>query len=140
MSESAPVPLVLSANQRRELARDIAIELASMLADAPSAPQRTNRLVDSAELARQLGVSRDTIYAHAEELGGGRIGNGPRGRLRFDLDIALECWMHRSVGEGSAGGDVAAQAQKTRRRRGPAMGSAGELLPIRGAAPIRASE
>ncbi|MHB8241741.1 MAG: hypothetical protein ACYDHN_07090 [Solirubrobacteraceae bacterium] len=43
-----------------------------------------SRLADAAEVARELGVDRDWVYAHAEELGGTRLG-GERGRLRFDL-------------------------------------------------------
>jgi hypothetical protein len=43
-----------------------------------------SRLADAAEVARELGVDRDWVYAHAEELGGARLG-GARGRLRFDL-------------------------------------------------------
>jgi len=41
------------------------------------------RLVDAATLARELGVEREWIYAHAEQLGAVRLG-GPHGRLRFD--------------------------------------------------------
>jgi hypothetical protein len=50
---------------------------------------RPARLVDAAELARRLGVDRDWVYAHAAQLGAVRLG-GPRGRLRFDVDIVRE--------------------------------------------------
>lgn len=53
------------------------------------------RLVDAATLAQELGVSRDFVYAHACDLGGERIGAGPRGRLRFDRDRALSAWAGR---------------------------------------------
>jgi hypothetical protein len=43
------------------------------------------RLADASTVARMLGVERDWVYAHAQELGAIRLG-GPRGRLRFDLD------------------------------------------------------
>jgi len=46
-------------------------------------------LVDAATLARELGVSRDYVYDHRDELGGRRIGDGERPRLRFDLGEAL---------------------------------------------------
>jgi hypothetical protein len=49
--------------------------------DAPAAPAR---LADAAEVARELGVDRDWVYAHARELGATRLG-GDRGRWRFDL-------------------------------------------------------
>jgi hypothetical protein len=60
----------------------IAARLAELLREQmPSSP---SRLADAAEVARELGVDRDWVYAHAEELGGARLG-GERGRLRFDL-------------------------------------------------------
>ena len=46
-----------------------------------------------------LELSRDWVYAHAEELGEQRIGDGPRGRLRVDLDRALTAWTSCSHGE-----------------------------------------
>src|SRR6516164_8486087 len=55
--------------------------IAARLASSPIAPQP---LVDAATLARQLGVSRATIYEHSRELGAVRVGDGARGRLRFD--------------------------------------------------------
>jgi len=42
-------------------------------------------LVDAATLAEHLGLSRDTVYRRADELGVIRIG----GRLRFDLERAV---------------------------------------------------
>src|ERR1035441_9781222 len=41
-------------------------------------------LVEPEELARTLGVSRSTIYEHADELGAVEVGGGSRPRLRFD--------------------------------------------------------
>jgi hypothetical protein len=46
--------------------------------------RRAGRLVDAATVARLLGVSRATVYANADQLGGIRLGNGKRARLRFD--------------------------------------------------------
>lgn len=54
---------------------------------SPSAA-RTFALVSARELARELGVSLDYVYAHAVELGGMRLGSGCRARIRFDLDRA----------------------------------------------------
>ncbi len=39
--------------------------------------------LDAREVAQRLGVSREWVYEHAEELGASRIGTGPRPRLRF---------------------------------------------------------
>jgi hypothetical protein len=91
-------------------------------------------LVDAATVARALGVSRDCVYAHAAELGGKRIGSGPRGRLRFDLDYALAAWISRSESGRSRQSKAPAQRQISRRVRSPRMGSGAELLPIRGSA------
>lgn len=55
--------------------------------------------VDARELADELGVSIDYVYAHAGELGAMRLGSGPKARIRFDLDRArqaLERPQHRS--------------------------------------------
>ena len=46
----------------------------------------TGPLVDAAELARILGVERDWVYARAARLGAVRLGDGPKARLRFDID------------------------------------------------------
>lgn len=57
------------------------VELLEML------PERTAvRLIDAAAVADLLGVERDWVYAHANELGAVRLG-GPRGRLRFDMAV-----------------------------------------------------
>ncbi len=51
---------------------------------APGAYQ----LLDPKELARALNVSLDYVYAHAADLGAMRLGDGPKARLRFDLQTA----------------------------------------------------
>ena len=43
--------------------------------------------LEAKEVARELGVSREWVYEHAEELGGSRIGSGPRPRLRFPAQV-----------------------------------------------------
>ena len=62
----------------------IAHAVAALLRD--QAPASSARLVDAAELAKLLGVDRSWVYVHAKELEPVRLG-GPRGRMRFDLDI-----------------------------------------------------
>jgi hypothetical protein len=78
----------------------IAARLAELLREQmPSSP---SRLADAAEVARELGVDRDWVYAHAHELGGVRLG-GPRGRLRFDLQTIrrrLDCQGQPAPVEG----------------------------------------
>jgi hypothetical protein len=62
--------------------------MAEHLAGLFSPPPDTGALVDARVLAEQLGVARDWVYAHAEQLGGVRLGTGPRARLRFDAERA----------------------------------------------------
>jgi hypothetical protein len=79
--------LVLTDVQLDHLAERIAERLRAE--GNASCSSRSLRLVDSRTVADTLGVSRDCVYSHATELGGQRIGGGPRGRLRFDLGYAL---------------------------------------------------
>jgi hypothetical protein len=130
MSLLDPTAIAGNVDERRQLARDIAVELAPLLAELRSAPQRTDRLVDAATLAEMLGISRHAVYNHAQALGAVRIGDGPRGRLRFNPDTALEGWTHRSSRNESRppeNGTVAAQTRPGRRRP---RGSETPLLPI----------
>jgi hypothetical protein len=41
-------------------------------------------LATAAEVAEQLGVHKSWVYAHADELGAIRLGEGEKARLRFD--------------------------------------------------------
>ncbi len=43
----------------------------------------TETWLDARQVARRLGVSREWVYEHADELGASRIGGGRRPRLRF---------------------------------------------------------
>ncbi len=66
----------------------IADAIAERVAEIVGARSMTFGLVDARELAEQLGVSIDFVYAHATELGAMRLGSGPKARIRFDLDEA----------------------------------------------------
>jgi hypothetical protein len=55
-------------------------------AGRPAVGPRGRSLLTAAQVARELQVSRSWVYQHAEELGARRLGDGPRGRLRFDLE------------------------------------------------------
>jgi hypothetical protein len=67
----------------------IAQRVAELITDQLQAPVPRERLVNAAQLAELLGVERDWVYAHAGQLGGVRLG-GPKGRLRFDLNMVAE--------------------------------------------------
>jgi hypothetical protein len=108
-------------------ARNAALEaLADRIADkvvqrlAAPTPECAH-LVDAADAAAILGVSRDYIYRHATELDGVRVGNGMRPRWRFD--------PARLLARGSAL-ESPTLPRKTKARRHKA-GKAVELLPIR---------
>lgn len=98
----------------------IAVRVVELLADT----RAPGRLVDAAELARLLGVSRATIYDHSERLGAIRLGDGDRPRLRFDVERAIAAWQTRDP-------DPEPEPQpRAPRPRAPRDTTA--LLPIRG--------
>ena len=66
----------------------IAEATARKLAEFIGERGKTFGLVGPRELAEDLGVSLDYVYAHATELGAMRLGSGPKARIRFDLDGA----------------------------------------------------
>lgn len=109
-------------------------ELADLIADRlGGADAREERLVDVAELAGYLGVDASWVYAHADELGARRLGEGSRPRLRFSIREVDDRLSGCSAGRRSAGVDPApAVASRPRRRR--RSGSEVDLLPIRGSA------
>ncbi|MGH3026022.1 MAG: hypothetical protein ACRDLR_06215 [Gaiellaceae bacterium] len=43
--------------------------------------------LNAREVAGRLGVTREWVYEHADELGASRIGSGPRPRLRFPAEL-----------------------------------------------------
>ena len=51
----------------------ISRRVAELLRDAPLPGE-----VDAQTVARTLGVERSWVYAHADEIGGIRLGNGPK--------------------------------------------------------------
>lgn len=93
-------------------------------------------LVAPAVVAARLGVSRDFVYRHADELGAIRLGSGPKAHLRFDLADAERRLASCTAGRESAAGDPAVHAPSRPRRR-RASGTRVELLPIRGATSTR---
>jgi hypothetical protein len=110
--------IMLSDDQLVRLADLVADRLAASVAAAPG------QLVDAQALATMLGTSRDCVYRHAVELGAQRIGDGQRGRLRFDPAVALERWNIKPA-------STPTRAAPTTRRRPPSSTGVA-LLPIRG--------
>lgn len=88
------------------------------------------RLLTPAELAAWLAVDRAYVYEHAQELGALRLGDGPKARLRFDLDVVRSRISCSEVRQ-SEPRDAASGAVKPR-RRSRRLGTNVELLPVRG--------
>lgn len=96
-------------------------------------------LIDAAELARRLGVSRDAIYRRADELAAARVGDGKRGRLRFDPEEVA-----KRLSSGQAKPEAPPQRRDPHRRpsrstRTPLLPIAGQQSSARGVDPRRAA-
>jgi hypothetical protein len=65
--------------------RLLAREVAQLLGRA-----EPGRLLTAQEVAARFNVDRSWVYAHADELGVIRLGNGPRPRLRFDAVVVAQ--------------------------------------------------
>jgi hypothetical protein len=109
----------------------IASRVVELLREETS-PRATPALVDAATVARALGVSRATVYEHARRLGALRLGDGPRGRLRFVLEEAVEAWTAREGSRGSRDAEVPPATEVPRRRRRRSTPASVQLLPVRG--------
>ena len=92
------------------------------------------RLLDAAGVAEMLGVERDFVYDHADELGVLRIGQGAKSRLRFDPQVVRDRLSARCVSERSQAGGTPTPAG---RRRGRPRGGSGTDVPL---LPLRAPE
>ncbi len=119
----------MSPQELDALAEAVAERVVERLRAEPAAPPSQPTLLDARALAARLGCSRAFIYANSSELGGVRLGSGPRARLRFDLERAVKA--HASAPRCTA--PATPQAAKRRPRR---AASSGALLPIRRAAGV----
>jgi hypothetical protein len=100
--------------------------------DAPTA----HRLVSAAEVARELNVARQWVYEHAAELGARRLGDGPRGRLRFDLETvraASVCLTSKQSHDlnTSTGAESAPAPDRHKRRLPTHLPEPGSILTVR---------
>lgn len=85
------------------LAELVADRLAARLSEATRQTRAPDHWLTAAEVAQRFGVTRSLIYAHARELGGVRVGDGPKAPWRFkaaEVDARLRA---RSIGENSQG-------------------------------------
>ena len=103
----------------------IADAVASRLSVRPAA----HRLVDAAELAGILGVSRAFIYSNADRLGVVRLGDGNKPRLRFNVATAIAAHQASPITDTDTPLPISNTPRRASRRTGEV-----ELLPIRRAA------
>lgn len=89
------------------------------------------RLIDAAGVADMLGVERDFVYDHADELGALRIGHGSKSRLRFDPQVVRERLTARCVSERSQTSNSPVSAGRRRGRPRAGSGTDVPLLPLR---------
>jgi hypothetical protein len=73
--------------------RAIAREVAQVLARGDA-----DQLLTASEVATRFKVDRSWVYAHADELGVIRLGDGPRPRLRFDPAVVARHLLARPAG------------------------------------------
>ncbi|MGH2984851.1 MAG: hypothetical protein ACRDK5_11470 [Solirubrobacterales bacterium] len=113
-----------------ELVEQIARRVVELLReDAP--------LLDAADVARRLGRSREWVYRHADELGAVRLGDGERPRLGFEPAKVAAFLDACGTGRRTEGPAKPAAKRTMPRVVAPVNGQGGDLLPIRGKAPVR---
>ena len=89
------------------IVEEIAGRVTELLAER--AAQRW-QLLDTRSVARMLGASEEWVREHAAELGAVRLGDGPKGALRFDPARVRGALERRRLRRPQ---------EKTHRRRGP---------------------
>jgi hypothetical protein len=80
-------------------AEEIARRVAELISDRVREPFR---LIDTHTLARMLAVSEEWVREHAAELGAIRVGDGPKGALRFDPARVRAALDRRRIGQPKA--------------------------------------
>ena len=115
----------LTGEEVEDIRRQLAIPDSEIEGEVKAREEKANEeaLIDAAEVARRLGVSREYVYDHAAELGAERLGTGPRARLRFDPV---------NLGRSSP---PAVPERHPRTPRHCGSRPSGELLAVRGEAP-----
>jgi hypothetical protein len=93
----------------------IARRVAELIADEVREPLG---LLDTPTVARMLAVSEVWVRDHAAELGAIRVGDGPKGALRFDARRVRAALEHRRLDR---------PRERHRRRPGPRRRSLGVL-------------
>jgi hypothetical protein len=96
--------------------------------------------ITASETARRFHMSAATIYAHADELGARRLGDGPKARLRFHPPTVAQALTSRPDGKGSTDPKPptpAARPRGAQRQRETPGAKRVPLIPIRGRPVVR---
>lgn len=83
-------------------------------------------LLSVSELAKHLKLNRSWVYEHATDLGAIRLGDGPKARLRFDLQTTTEALQRHQTQRNTA----PPSTSKTKRRRPGILGLYGDDVPL----------
>jgi hypothetical protein len=100
-------------------------ELREQLVVGPSveSPEGRGMFLTTKQAAERLGFSPEYVREHAVELGGVKMGDGPKARWRFD-PATLK-------GSGESPAPMALPAVTPPRRRAPQRAGHGQLLQVR---------
>jgi hypothetical protein len=120
----------LAAEDLELLADLVAQRVLERLDPTTSVPSVT---LDAAAIARRYGVTAAWVREHADRLGAMRLGDGPRPRLRFDVERVAAAMASGQVNRRPDEPESGAAPSSSRRRRRRRTGTGVELLPIRGA-------
>lgn len=110
-----------------EIAEEVASRVVELLEQRPL----LSPWLTPTEVAKLLSVDRAYVYEHAADLGARRLGDGPKGRLRFRHEDVLEA-IPCLPGRKSEVPATRTAKPKQRRRAGARLGTNAPLLPIRG--------
>lgn len=116
----APIQRTASSGGLTELAEVVAERVVEMLEQRDR--RRVAGLATAAEVAEQLHVRKSWVYANQHRLGVIRLGDGPKARLRFDLEQAT-----RAIREDGQKYPEASR-RRLRSRKTSAMAPGVELL------------
>ncbi|HEY7892715.1 MAG TPA: hypothetical protein VIC05_10960 [Solirubrobacteraceae bacterium] len=83
-------------------------------------------LLSVSQLAKHLKLNRSWVYEHATDLGAIRLGDGPKARLRFDLQTATEALQHHQAQQNTA----SPSTSKAKQRRPGILGLYGDDVPL----------
>jgi hypothetical protein len=105
----------------------IAQRVAQLLHERRDTSSQPAQLLDAAQLATHLGVTRTWVYEHAHQLGAIRLGAGAKARLRFDLDTSTTAIkrLHDKPPTDTAASEASRRGRPRRRQQATVP-----LLPI----------